>query len=445
MELTLIIVAVSLSAVTLVVSVILFVSVLRKNKVSDGGKNISDAIVSLNANLQSVHNDLISVKADVANYEKSIPLVISSQLAEQMVKVQKQLGDQSNQDNARIAEFQKAVNETLANNASLANKSLQDSIAAINKKVDDNFVAINKQVNDSLSTGFKSTSETMGSLKETLGKMTEAQANLQKLQADVVSLNNVLTSNQSRGQYGEMQLSMILEATWPNGKGTFYDEQHFIAHAKDGSDIRPDAVVFFPRQHALLCIDSKFPLTHYARLFGGEKLSDEEKKTEEALFKKDVKDKFNEVATKYIIPGITTNQAIIFIPNDGIFAYIHSEMKDIVEDGLRKNVVMASPSILQPILVTFHAAQIDAERAENLDEMKQELASLGKDFAIFGEKWRKLHEGVDRLQTSASDVDKTIKRMDHKFESISTAQGGEVVAEEEDKTAIEAPFDPDEK
>jgi DNA recombination protein RmuC len=445
MELTLIIVAVSLSAVTLVVSVILFVSVLKKNKASDGGKNISDAIVSLNANLQSVHNDLISVKADVANYEKSIPLLISSQLAEQMVKVQKQLGDQSNQDNARIAEFQKAVNETLANNASLANKSLQDSIAAINKKVDDNFVAINKQVNDSLSTGFKSTSETMGNLKETLGKMTEAQANLQKLQADVVSLNNVLTSNQSRGQYGEMQLSMILEANWPNGKGTFYDEQHFIAHAKDGSDIRPDAVVFFPRQHALLCIDSKFPLTHYARLFGGEKLSDDEKKTEEALFKKDVKDKFNEVATKYIIPGTTTNQAIIFIPNDGIFAYIHSEMKDVVEDGLRKNVVMASPSILQPILVTFHAAQIDAERAENLDEMKQELTSLGKDFAIFGEKWRKLHEGVDRLQTSASDVDKTIKRMDRKFESISTAQGGEVVAEEEDKTAIEAPFDPDEK
>lgn len=96
MELTLIIIAVTLSAVTLVFSVILFVSVLRKNKASDGGKNISDAIVSLNANLQSVHNDLISVKADVSNYEKNIPLVISSQLAEQMVKVQKQLGDQSN-------------------------------------------------------------------------------------------------------------------------------------------------------------------------------------------------------------------------------------------------------------------------------------------------------------------------------------------------------------
>ena len=78
MELTLIIIAVTLSAVTLVFSVILFVSVLRKNKASDGGKNISDAIVSLNANLQSVHNDLISVKADVSNYEKNIPLVISS-------------------------------------------------------------------------------------------------------------------------------------------------------------------------------------------------------------------------------------------------------------------------------------------------------------------------------------------------------------------------------
>jgi len=111
---------------------------------------------------------------------------------------------------------------------------------------------------------------------------------------------------------------------------------------------------------------------------------------------------------------------------------------------------MASPSILQPILVTFHAAQIDAERAENLGEMKQELASLGKDFQIFGEKWRKLHDNVDRLQNTTNDVDKTIKRMDGKFHQISNVEGGDAIEgtepkelEGEDAAAIPAPEDDD--
>jgi len=448
MELGLIITVVVLSVLTLALCGFLLFTVKKQKPSDDGGKNLSDAIVGLSTNLQSVHNDVISVKSDVSNFEKNVPLYITSELNKQMLNVQKQLGDQANQDNQRIVSFQKNVNDTLSNSTSLTNKALAESIAAINKKVDDNFLAINNKVSESLTSGFKNTSETMGSLKETLGKMTEAQANLEKLQSDVVSLNNVLTSNQTRGQYGELQLQMILEATWPNGKGTFYEEQYFIAKAKDGSDIRPDAVVFFPRQHAYICIDSKFPLTHYAKLFSGEKLTEEEEKAETDLFKKDVKAKFNEVASKYIIPNVTTNQAIIFIPNDGIFAYIHSEFKDIVEDGLRRNVVMASPSVLQPILVTFHAAQIDAERAENLGEMKQELASLGKDFQIFGEKWRKLHDNVDRLQNTTNDVDKTIKRMDGKFNQISNVEGTDAIEdaepkgiESEEAAAIPAPED----
>ncbi|MCI1245423.1 MAG: DNA recombination protein RmuC [Bacilli bacterium] len=444
MELTLLIISLVVCAMTLGFCVYLLVTVKKASKGLDGDKSSSDAIVGLSTNLQSLHNDVISVKTDVSNFDKSVPLLISNELGKQMLIVQKQLGDQADQNNNRLAGFQKNVSESIAQSTALTNKALSDSIAAINKKVDENFVAINKQVNDSLTSGFKSTSDTMGNLKETLGKMTQAQANLEKLQSDVVSLNNVLTGSQSRGQYGEMQLQMILEATWPNGKGTFYDEQYFIKKAKDGSDIRPDAVVFFPRQHAFICIDSKFPLTHYAKMFGGEKLSDEEMAVEKALFKKDVKAKFNEVAAKYIIPNVTTQQAVIFIPNDGVFAYIHSEFKDIVEDGMRKNVVMASPSILQPILVTFHATQIDADRAANLGEMKQELASLAKDFQIFGDKWSRLHDNVDRLQNNALDVDKTIKRMGSKFNSISNAEGAEVI-DNEDKLAINAPSGGDAK
>src|SRR5574344_692470 len=182
MELTLIIITLVIASAALAVSIVLLVSVLKQKGSADGGKNSSDAIVALSTNLQSIHNDVISVKGDVTALQNSVPLVISDQLAQQMVKVQTQLGNQANQDNARIAEFQKNVNETLANSTALTNKALQDSIAAINKKVDDNFITINKQVNESLQTGFKSNSDTMGQLQKQLGEIGNAQKNLEGIQ-----------------------------------------------------------------------------------------------------------------------------------------------------------------------------------------------------------------------------------------------------------------------
>jgi DNA anti-recombination protein RmuC len=38
------------------------------------------------------------------------------------------------------------------------------------------------------------------------------------LQDDVTSLNQVLQGNQTRGAYGELQLSMLLENTFPTAK-----------------------------------------------------------------------------------------------------------------------------------------------------------------------------------------------------------------------------------
>lgn len=439
MDTALIIALIVVGVAVLSVSIIILILLFRSRNVEKTSLGGPDEVGRVQSDLQSVHSDVQILSNNLAGLKESLPLLIAKENGQNMLTLQKSFAEQAEKDNTRLSVFQSSLATSINQRLDAMNKALVDSTAAMNQKISDNFLAINERVNESLQNGFKSTAETMGSLRESLGKMNEAQANLEKLQKDVVSLNNVLSSNQSRGQYGEMQLSLILEATWPNGKGTFYEEQYVIAKAKDGEDIRPDAVVFFPRQKTFICIDSKFPLTHYANLYGGNELSEEEKTTEAELFKRDVKAKFAEVASKYILAGITMKQAILFIPNDGIFAYIHSELKEVVEEGLRQSVILASPSVLQPILVTFHAAQIDAERAANLDVLNTELASLGNDFRIFGEKWRKLHDNIDHLQNSSSDVDKTIKRMDNKFGAIAGAKPENSLTEEPKAIADEDP------
>jgi len=399
-----------LSLLTVVISAILLAIVYHSKVAAKADPQTLEMMGRLEADLQSLHN--------------SLPLMVENSVNKEMVGISKTLNAESEKRASSMASFQNGVNETLSNNASLTNKALLDSIVAINKKVDDNFKALNDKVNLSLSDGFKGANETMTSIQTRLAKIDEAQKNLDGLERQVVTLNSVLTSNQKRGQYGELQLSMILEATFPDGKGTLYDEQYVIKKGNGDNDIRPDAVVFFSRQHAILAIDSKFPLSHYSILFGDKELSDQEKEEEKASFKNDVKARINEVADKYIIPGITTNQALMFIPNDGVFAYVHEEFKDLVEMALRKNVVIVSPSVLQPILVTFHAAQIDAKRAEDLGKINKELHALGEDFSRFSDRWGRIQGNVDTLKKNTDLFNISVEKINRKFGSVGSIENG---------------------
>ena len=85
----------------------------------------------------------------------------------------------------------------------------------------------------------KNIGELRQDVAERLGRIDEAQRNINELGASINDLKTVLKGNQTRGQYGEMQLKLLLENTFGNTKG-LYSEQYSII---DGN-VRPDAVVF---------------------------------------------------------------------------------------------------------------------------------------------------------------------------------------------------------
>ena len=447
MELTLIIITLVIASAALAVSIVLLVSVLKQKGSADGGKNSSDAIVALSTNLQSIHNDVISVKGDVTALQNSVPLVISDQLAQQMVKVQTQLGNQANQDNARIAEFQKNVNETLANSTALTNKALQDSIAAINKKVDDNFITINKQVNESLQTGFKSNSDTMGQLQKQLGEIGNAQKNLEGIQKDVMDLQTILKGNQSRGAFGELQLSVLLENTFPNGKGIYYNLQDDLGFTKDDEKTRPDADLIFSVNGVTskLCIDSKFPFAEYAKLFSGEKMSDEDKAALKTRFHNEVRIKYKDIADKYIIEGVTMRYAVMFIPNDGIFAYVENEFPDLVSEARSLGVILACPSTLQAIIVVFHNAAVEAERSKNIEKINEALKGLSVEFDRFSKRWDEVQRSIQNAANKTVNLGTTVNKISSKFTKINKSEFASLAGDDDTPEQIEGPSDSEDK
>ena len=345
---------------------------------------------------------------------------------------------QSELSSEKLEKFQTTVSEKVNDMNDRLNKSVAEmnekvtkNVTELSNKIDQNLINIQKQVNESLEKGFKDNSTTMGDLRERLSKIDEAQHNLENLQKDVISLNNVLTGNQTRGQYGELQLEMLLEATFPNGRGKYYNLQDDLGRVKDGEKVRPDATLIFTANEKTmkLCIDSKFPFADYNRLFA-DGLSEEEKKSLKASFKGEVKKKIDEIASKYLIEGITMPQAVMFVPNDGVFAYIENEFHDLVTYARNEKVIISAPSTLQAIILIFHSAVIDAERNKNLEIINKNLQYLGTEFIRFQDRWNELRKTMATATKKSEDMDKTVGKISKKFVQISTSNVGQIANEE---------------
>ena len=166
----------------------------------------------------------------------------------------------------------------------------------------------------------------------------------------------------------------------------------------------------------MICIDSKFPFQDYSRMFDAS--TDEEKEAYKKEFASAVKKHITVIKDKYIIEGKTAPEALIFIPNDGVFAFIHHELQDVVEHARDKRVILTSPSTLPAILVTISMVRVEAERAKNAREISKHLQKLGKDFEMFAREWNTLSDQLDRATKTREKLDSRVDRINNKFESI---------------------------
>jgi len=345
---------------------------------------------------------------------KSLEVILKKDIEASLAKEMVQVNETNNQ---KLERFQTNIIETMTKRFESINLQLGEKMKEINQKVE-----------DKLKEGFQGTSETMAQVRERLKVIDEAQKNMESLSKDVVSLRSIMEGNQTRGAYGEYQLNMVLHNVFGDTVGC-YQEQYTIKKVKDGDDVRADAVVFMPEPNKMICIDSKFPFQDYERLM---KEEDETNKEEyKRLFSSAVKKHITVIKDKYIIEGKTAPEALMFIPNDGVFAYIHQELLDVVDYAREKRVILTSPSTLPAILVTINMVRIEAERAKNVKEISKQLDALGKQFALFSNEWTQLSRQLDTATKTREKLDSRVSRITNKFDAISTNSDIEEIEQKE--------------
>jgi len=308
-----------------------------------------------------------------------------------------------------MTNIQKQVGETLSRNTNDLGKRME----GLTQKTDQRLQEISGQVEKRLAEGFEKTTATFTDIVKRLALIDEAQKKITELSSNVVSLQEILADKRSRGAFGEVQLNSLIRNVMP-------ENNYALQYTLDNGKIA-DCVLFLPDPTGMVVIDSKFPLESYRRMTDQE-ASEIERKSAEKQFKQDILKHINDIAEKYIIPGTTSDGAIMFIPAEAIFAEIQAHHPDLVEKSNQARVWIVSPTTLWATLNTARAVLKDAATREQVHIIQEHLGYLSKDFLRFQERMDKLTTHIRQAHDDAENVNKSAKKISGRFEKIESVE-----------------------
>ena len=293
-------------------------------------------------------------------------------------------------------------------------KNMHDDFDKTNEMLEYRLTQMNEKVNERLDANFNKTNKTFTNILERLSKIDEAQKKIDNLSTDIVSLQSILTDKKTRGIFGEVNLNHILINIFGENNTKIYQTQY-----KFPNNTIADAVIFAPRPLGTIAIDSKFPLENY-RLMVDKNNTKTERTIAEKKFKIDVKKHIDAIGTKYIIPGITSTQAIMFLPAEAIFAEITAYHPDLIEYANKKRVWLTSPTTLMSTLTVIQILVKNVERDKYSSIIHEELNKLGLEFTRYKERWNKLSKSIETVEKDVENINITTDKITKRFESISS-------------------------
>ncbi len=312
----------------------------------------------------------------------------------------------------RLGKLEKSVSNDMNDFKFDISKHLTEDIDKLNEKIEKKLLVINNQVNERIDQNFEKTNKTFNNVLERLTKIDEAQKKIDNLSTDIVNLQSVLTDKKTRGIFGEVNLNYILTSIFGENKGKIYDIQHTMSNGSIA-----DSIIYAPDPLGTICIDSKFPLENYQKMTD-KNLSTTERNVAERLFKTDVKKHIDAISSKYIIPGETADQAIMFLPAEAIFAEINAYHSDLLKYSYEKRVWITGPTTLMSTLTIIQMIIKNVERDKYAQVIHTELNKLSKEFMKYRERWDKLSRTMDTVTKDIKDINITTEKITKRFDSI---------------------------
>ena len=392
--------------------------------------------------LQDIKKDLVEERYRQQQQSHDMQQQLSDRIAEQKQSIERRLGEMAEQQTERLAKFNESTQNTLhqhkqsfeerqgealgsqqknlksgmddvrkqvSESLKQYSETLAKQINSLTQTTDQRLKDISGQVEKRLDDGFKKTTATFTNIVERLTMIDEAQKKITELSGSVVSLQEVLSDKRSRGAFGEVQLNSLVRNLMPENSFSF---QHSLSN-----NTRVDCMLFLPEPSGNIAIDSKFPLESYKKITDTH-LPDSERLAAERQFKLDIRKHIKDIADKYIIPGETSDGAVMFLPAESVFAEIHSHFYELVEEAQRARVWLVSPTTLMAVLTTARAVLKDTATRKQVHLIQEHLVALSKDFGRFQTRMDNLAKHIQQANKDVDDVNTSARKITSRFEKI---------------------------
>lgn len=311
----------------------------------------------------------------------------------------------------RLSQFEKSLIKDQNEFQYRISSTLSQDFKMLNEQIEKRLDMMNERVEERLTESLNKTNETFQNILKRLVVIDEAQKQIESLSTNIISLQDVLTDKKARGMFGEIQLHQLLVSVFGE-KQELYKEQYQFENG-----LRADAVIFAPEPAGLIALDSKFPLDNYRKITDTT-LDVHTREAAEKQFKQDVKKHIDDIATKYIIAGVTAEQAILFIPAEAVFAYVQAYCQDIVDYANKKSVWLTSPTTLFATLTTLQVVMRNLEREKYAYIIQQEIIKLSKEFSRYQSRWNKLVTDIEKVGKDVKDISTTSTKIEKRFNTI---------------------------
>ena len=245
-------------------------------------------------------------------------------------------------------------------------------------------------------------------IREKISLIDNAQNNISSLSENVISLTNILSNTSKRGRFGEILLENLIKDYLPTA--------HFEFQKTLSNNTRVDCIIKSPGPLGALCIDAKFPREGFEKIINS--TNKQEKEISLKSFKNDILKHIDDVSKKYIIPGETSEIALIFIPSESIFIEIFRYFPDISRVFYDKKTFLISPTTLCVILTSIESLLKDRKIKENADVIQYQLNQLTNELQRLEIRVKKLDSHFSNAQNDLNDILITTKKITGKTNSI---------------------------
>ena len=316
----------------------------------------------------------------------------------------------------QYADYSARTTDNLSRTTEMRLNNIETRLAEDIKYIADvnahNLEVIRRTVDDKLTSSDGKLSESYARISDRLEKMHKSVGEMQALSESVSDIRRVFTNVKLRGTWGETQLNALLEQMLAPDQYVRSCKLDPLGNTLVDFAIRLPSV----SGDTLLPVDSKFPVEEYERLCESSEKGDwagtelARKNLERA-----VRVQAESIAKKYILPPVTTDFAVLYLPSEALYAEV-LKITGLADFLHKRRIILSGPSNFAALLSLLQTGFRTAAIEKRSGELVRTLEQFRMEFARFAEGLdkakRKLQEAQDSVESAAKRTDVIGRQLD---------------------------------